>query len=184
MSNSDHTQLFLDQLNSGQDPAIEEFCERYYEMLKALAARNMGNHVRAEPESVALSVAACVISGFQAGSYHVADSRKLRNLLLTITLNKIRQRWRKAKRETPTPDLSDLLARGPGHEDFSEFDGLIDDLLQGLEPEYQRILELRLAGHNRPQIAEMMGITDSAVRVRLDRIHERAQRIVARLDRQ
>jgi hypothetical protein len=89
------TKDFLDKLNEGSDSALEELFRQYFEKLRSLATREMGPHVRAEPDSIVMSVMGSMVRGFRDGRFHVSDSRRLWNLLVTITLNKIRKRVEK-----------------------------------------------------------------------------------------
>jgi RNA polymerase sigma factor (sigma-70 family) len=184
LADSDATRAFLEELNKGGDSAIAEAFERYFDWLQRLAARKMGRHVRAEPESIAMSVMGSLIRGIRDRRFRFANSRKLRNLLVTVTLNKIRNRAAKRSGVTLPTDFIELLGREPNQEDLAIVEDLIETALAGLESPYPEILSMRLAGYTQEEIAERLKMTRSAVRSRLDRIISRLRKLLEEPDKE
>ncbi len=180
MSDSVDASSFLERLNQGNDAAIDEMVTKYYDKLTALAARKMGRHIQAEPESIAVSVMGSMIRGIREKRYQVADSRRLWNLLMTITLHKIAKRAAKQKKEDAgPPDLDAVLASGPTPAACAIFEDLIETALSGLDSTYRTVLLRFLAGWNRTQISEELDITYAAVKYRLNRVLDRLGRLLA-----
>ncbi len=174
------TQEFLDKLNAGSDSALEQLFQQYFEKLRSLAARQTGAHVRAEPDSIVMSVMGSMVRGFREGRFHVPDSRRLWNLLVTITLNKIRKRVEKGHGEKSLPsDLCDQLSQGPGPEDIAIIDDLVETALKGLDDEYRQILTLFLAGANRTEISDQFGLPYATVKYKVNRLIDRFSRLLS-----
>jgi RNA polymerase sigma-70 factor (ECF subfamily) len=179
------TKVFLDKLNEGSDSALEELFYQYFEKLRSLAARKMGAHVPAEPDSIAMSVMGSMVRGFREGRFHVADSRRLWNLLMTITLNKIRKRVEKYHGEESLPsDLEDLLSKDPGPDELAIIIDLVETALAGLDSENRQIFTLYLAGHHRTEIAEQLHLSYATVKYKVKRVTDRLARLIEQADRE
>jgi len=172
------TELFLEKLNAGSDSGLEALFYQYFEKLRSLAARKMGPHVRAAPDSIVMSVMGSMVRGLREGRFHVSDCRRLWNLLVTITLNKIRKRVEKHHGEEPPPSaLYEQLSQGPGPEDIAIVDDLIETALEGLDSEYREILTRFLAGCSRTEISHQLGLSYAAVKYKVSRLVDRFCRL-------
>jgi RNA polymerase sigma-70 factor, ECF subfamily len=177
------SKVFLEKLNEAGDSALEELFQQYFEKLRSLASRKMGAHVPAEPESIVMSVMGSMIRGFRDGRYHVPDSRRLWNLLVTITLNKIRKRVEKRHGEKRLPaEFPDQLSQGPSPDDLAILDDLLETALEGLDSEYRQILTLLLAGYNRTEISRELGLSYATTKYKVSRLIERFTRLLERPD--
>lgn len=184
MSHSDETssevRQFLQNLNDGNDSAIGRLYERYLNDLQALAARRMSPQIDGGPESVAMSVMGSILRGIRGGRFEFESTRKLWNLLVTITLNKIRSRAAKGGGRRPVAaDLSAVLEKGPDREAVAVVHDVIEAALGGLESPFPQILAMRLEGFKRREIAERLEMTDGAVKFKLERIKERLDRLLS-----
>lgn len=182
------TKVFLERLNAGTDSGLEELYLRYFEKLKSLAARRMGTHVRAEPESVVMSALGSLVGGFrrppEQRRFHVADSRRLWNLLVTITLNKIRQRAAQVKHLGPEPsNLDTQLAKGPGPDDLTGIEDLIEAALAGQDADYRQILKMLLDGCSRTEISRELKLPYATVKYKARRLSDRLARLLEQSER-
>jgi RNA polymerase sigma-70 factor (ECF subfamily) len=177
------TKVFLEKLNEGSDSALAELFRQYFEKLSSLAARKMGAHVPAEPDSIVMSVMGSMVRGFRQGRFHVPDSRRLWNLLVTITLNKIRKRVAKRHGEELLPsDLEDQLSKDPGPDELAIINDLIETALAGLDSEYRQIFMLYLAGHHRTEIADQLHLPYATVKYKVKRVTDRLARLLEQAD--
>jgi RNA polymerase sigma factor (sigma-70 family) len=110
-----------------------------------------------------------VLLGIPAQHFDVAPGQTLWPLLVTIVLNKIRDRARKysgPRRNLAKQDRLEnysLLAAGEGAHSQVELDDLIQHLLAGFPPRRRRIMELLLEGHRTGEIAQEMGVSERTV---------------------
>jgi DNA-directed RNA polymerase specialized sigma24 family protein len=91
-------------------------------------------------------------------------------LLVTITLNKIRNRgkfWQRERRdpgrEQPLDGGPDPLESGPSPQDAASLGELVERLLEPFSDRRRRIIELILAGQPVGQIAAEVGTTERTV---------------------
>jgi RNA polymerase sigma-70 factor (ECF subfamily) len=184
MSDSRSTRAFLEELNDGRDSAIGHAFERYFERLCDLAASKKGAHILDGSETIAMSVIGSFVAGIREGRFKFENSHKLWNLLVTVTLNKIRKRARSSRRERFADDLLTVLSREPNQEDLAIIDDLVEKTLSGLDAPYPRILSMRLAGATQDEIAAELKLTRSAVRFRIDRMKSRLVRLLEDSERE
>jgi hypothetical protein len=95
-----------------------------------------------------MSVIGSFIAGIHKSHFRFEDSRKLWNLLVTITLNKIRKRVAKNREGDLPPDYIEMLSREPGPEDLAVVQDLNDKIVEGLKESHSKILPLLLQGHS------------------------------------
>ena len=180
MSRSDETSTFLDRLNSGEDAALEQLFVDYSDRLLGLVRRRMGSHIPSDPESVVASVFGSMIRGIREERFRLDERRKTWNLLVTISLNKIRKRWNKKRPALQDAPWEVVLQEGPSAEDLVEIEDVVRKVLDGLESPYPEILWLRMEGHTKLEIADALGMTHVSVKTRLNRLRERLERILSR----
>jgi len=186
MCNSGSASDFFDRLNNGRNSAIEDVFRRYVEKLVRLAKRRIGADLRGrvDPEEVAHSAVGSVIRGIREERFRFEDERRLWNLFVTITLNKIRRSAALARKQDQLPDWSDLLSREPGQEEDAIFSDLKESVLAGLDSQYRAILDMRLASVTQMEIADELGTTRAAVRYKLERLQERLQKLMEQSSRE
>lgn len=160
-------QLLL-ALQGGDEAGAEQIFARYYDRLICMVAKSYGSSGgNTETDSdVAQSV---FRSFFRRGSideFHIADDGTLWPILVTIALNKIRNRtkyWTRQKRdvgkEVGQEELSAILSRDPTPDEAVILGEVIDDLMAQFPDRRQRILRMLLDGHALKEIMEAEGTT-------------------------
>jgi DNA-directed RNA polymerase specialized sigma24 family protein len=179
---------WIGDLKAGGDAAARPLWERYFAQLVRLARDRLRSARRpgadADEEDAALSAFDSFCRGAAQGRFpDLADRDDLWRLLVVITARKVvdqvdRQRAQKrgGGRLVGEADLGGLdrvVGDGPGPEMAAavvdEYQrlraALADDLLQ-------RVLDLRLEGLTRGEIADRLGITERAVRRKLGVIRD------------
>jgi len=171
----------VDRWRGGDEDAASELHQRYGERLVMLARRRMANkwQGRFDPEDVVQSVFRTMFRRTQAGSFEFQKDDDFWKLMVTITLNKVRNRVRGKKRD---PDreknqfddgLAAVMSREPGTADVVAFTDLLDTIQKRLSPIEQQLLNLRLEGYTQEEIAEQNEVDVRTVRRRLNKIREK-----------
>jgi DNA-directed RNA polymerase specialized sigma24 family protein len=179
---------WIGDLKAGGDSAAEHFWERYFERLVRLARGRLRAALRAgtfeDEEDAALSAFDSFCRDAASGRLpRVADRDDLWRLLVVITLGKVtdqieRQLARKRgggrllgaadgggldllAADEPGPELAAMVV-----EEYRRLRAALgDDILR-------RVLDLRLEGCTREEIASRLGITERAVRRKLGVIRD------------
>ncbi len=187
---------WIGDLRVGGDSAAQHLWERYFHRLVHLARARFPSVRRAgvieDEEDAALSAFDSFCRGVARGRYPQLDNREdLWRLLVVITLRKVRRQiGRQAAQKRGSGRLlgeSDLVAA-----DAAEIDGLDRIAGEGPSPalvamvvdEYRRlrdglrndslrqVLDLRLEGYTREEIAERLGCSERTVKRKLELIRE------------
>src|SRR3954468_16877007 len=154
----------LRRLRRGEESAATALYLKYARRLLALAQARTSNDLAAKEEAddIVQSVFKSFFRKASAGLYDVPEGEELWNLLLVITINKIRAKGnyhRAAKRDMrlATGDQPlEAVAAGEGANDaaLAELRMVIDEILTGLPEKSAEIVELRIAGH---EVNEIVG---------------------------
>jgi RNA polymerase sigma-70 factor (ECF subfamily) len=175
----------IERWRNGDQAAATELYRRYFERLLALVSRNLSSRFNAQvnAEDVLQSVFRSVFRRAQAGAFTFADDGQLWKLLVTVALNKVRNRVRYLQAEKrssgPNPGLSGIefdvrlverLSGEPTPADAASFSDLLEMLLHRLEPDEREALGMRLEGCDQKEIAAKLDVTDRTVRRMWDRI--------------
>lgn len=182
-------ETLIDGVRAGDPAALGAFYRRYGPSLERLAARQIepGMRRRFGPESIAQSVCRTFMDRARGDGYELADGDSLWRLLCAIALTKVRERARYhlrqrrgVQREVHGEAAGDALERSraatPGPEEEAVFREQFQCLLDALDEEERRVLELRLEANSQQQIAEEMAVSERTVRRILKRIEERFTR--------
>jgi RNA polymerase sigma-70 factor (ECF subfamily) len=176
------------------DEAARRIWERYVHRLLALAGQDLGRsvQVRTGPEDVVQSAFGSYFR--RRAGYELADRDELWSLLVTITLNKVRnanRHHRRQKRDVrrtqsigeigglegggcvfdprrdkdPTPEEAAALAE--------EVKQRLHELEAAGEPDLRRIAQLKLEGYSNREIAESLGLVERSIERKLGRIRKR-----------
>jgi len=154
----------------GDQAAAQVLFERYYVRLVRLARERMGA-LRGVEESadVAQSVFESVFLRGRACQIEIGPNDSLWPLLVTITINKIRNRikyWSREKRdlrrEVPLQG-NDPLETGPLPEDATRLSDLVQQLLEPFSPRRRKIIEHLLQDAPIPEIARQVGTSERTV---------------------
>ncbi len=149
---SDRSLLQLFQ--TGSENAAAELYGRYAERLDYLASRGLGDDMRSlvESEDVVQSIFRTFFRRASAGDYTVPEDSELWNLLVTISLNKLRAigvHYRRQKRSVASTVHSDTHIEQAEDNDQVAYHVLrmvIDDLIESLPDAHQKIIRLQIDG--------------------------------------
>ena len=152
----------LHRYRDGQEDAATALYKRYAVRLKRLAEKKTGTKMasRIDPEGIVQSVFRTFFRRVSKGHYEVADGDDLWNLLLVISLNKLRKeatKQRTAKRDiSKTQSLLESDANSLAKNDDEAFLVLrltVEEILSSLSETERTIVELRIEGHDINHIA-------------------------------
>ena len=151
---SDRT--LLRRLRHGEESAATTLYLKYARRLLALAQARTSSDLAAKEEAddIVQSVFKSFFRKASAGLYDVPEGEELWNLLLVITINKIRAKGnyhRAAKRDmrlaAGDQPLEAVADDGTNDAALAELQMVIDEILRGLPGKSAEIVELRIAGH-------------------------------------
>jgi RNA polymerase sigma-70 factor, ECF subfamily len=147
----------LQRLRHGEESAATALYLRYARRLLALAQARTSSDLAAKEEAddIVQSVFKSFFRKASAGLYDVPEGEELWNLLLVITINKIRAKGnyhRAAKRDmrlAAGEQPLEAVAADEGGNDaaLTELRMVIDEILKGLPEKSAEIVELRIAGN-------------------------------------
>ena len=183
----------IEGLRNGDRDALAAFCQQYGDALRRIADRKLPNAVRRriDPEDVVQSVCRTFFRRANEGEFHLGSSGELWRLLCAITLTKVHEQTRFHLRQKrgvnresepePRPDEDSVIhqpaAAEPSPAHAAQFADQFQQLLQQLEPNEQRIVDLKLQEFTNEQIAEQLQCSERTVR----RILKRVQAVLAQL---
>lgn len=158
----------LKRLRHGDFDAATQLYIRYAYRLRLLAQSQcspaLARHVGLD--DIVQSVFGSFFRRAAEGVYEVPDGNELWNLLLVITLNKIRAkaifhqaRKRDVRRTTEGIDLDDWFSSAQRSDNipYALLRMVIDEALQDFEPDDRQAICLRIDGYQVDQIAEKTG---------------------------
>jgi RNA polymerase sigma-70 factor (ECF subfamily) len=164
----------------GDQQAATELVQRYTGRLIALAQGRLSARLasRIDAEDVVQSAYRSFFAGARAGRFDIRQGSDLWQLLVVITLNKLhnqvrhnlvdKRSVRREQRLAGERNLDRILAQHLAQEPSPiEALALVDEverLMQRLDPEQRRMLELRLQGHDLEEIAEQTQRSQRTVR--------------------
>jgi len=146
----------LRRLRRGEESAATALYLKYARRLLALAQARTSVDLAAKEEAddIVQSVFKSFFRKASAGLYDVPEGEELWNLLLVITINKIRAKGnyhRAAKRDmrlaAGDQPLEAVADQGANDAALAELQMVIDEILKGLPEKSAEIIELRIAGH-------------------------------------
>ena len=170
-------------LRSGDSAVLGDFFRQYGPALERVAAGriNPGLRRRVGPETIALSVCRTFMRRAADDQFTLEDDDSLWRLLCAITLTKVKEQSRFHLRQKRGVDReTDIDALGepptdaqPTPEAAAIFADEFRHLVESLEEEERKILELRLSEQTHAQIAEEVGCSERTVRRVLARLRDR-----------
>jgi RNA polymerase sigma factor (sigma-70 family) len=182
VSDSDCAVELLERWRTGDQSAARTLYEHYAQSLCALVERRIGQRLRRR-----IGTDEPVQSAFRTffrrtadGQYQIDHSVDLWNLLVTITLNKLRHMVERETGKKRDPDREvgldgqlpnpELIAREPTPEEAAALDDELETLLAKLKPPEPEIVRLRLQGYSTSDIADKLGLARQTIRRKIDRI--------------
>ncbi len=192
---------WIDGLKAGDEAAVAELWDRYFNRLVVLARQRLGTTPRrvADEEDVAVSVFRCLCAGAESGRLaEIEDRGDLWRVLVTMTLRKtIDQQRRLAgkKRGSGKVRGESVFFRksegkaSPGLQQFSDdlptplMMAIIEEegqrLLAALEDEkLEQICLWKLEGFTNDEIAAKMSLTTRSIERKLQRIREKWSQVL------
>jgi RNA polymerase sigma-70 factor (ECF subfamily) len=170
---ADSLESLLDQLNSGDDAAVEEVFRSYEPYLRTVVRRQLSPQLRAKFDSIDVvqSVWGDVLKGFREGGMRFASVAHLRAFLVKAARNRfidrVRQQRTAARLEQPLRETDrDALPSSPSPRasELAVAGELWDRLLARCPAEHRDILSLRRQGCTLVEIAQRTGLHEGSVR--------------------
>lgn len=190
MSDERGDRTLANEAIEGDRQAFDEIFGRYSEKLIRLARSRISDRLaaRIEAEDVVQSVFRTFFGRMQEGRFQFNEENDLWKLLVSITLNKLRNQvdWHTAaKRDvsaeqplsgaTSSLNAFDVDGETPSPEAVVAFVDLLEHFMAELRDGDRKILELRLQGLTQDEIAHEVGCTERTVRRVLERIRQIAE---------
>lgn len=188
----DEVTRWIEGLTEGEDAAVAQIWQRYYEPLVNLARRKLGQSSRrmADEEDVALSAFQSFCRGAVAGSFPQLDSRHdLWKLLVTITARKAAAQIRHAHRQKRgegtvrgesvfvQPDASQVCGIDQAAGDdptpafIAEMSEQCEQLLERLnDPTLRQIALAKLEGYSNEDLAQQLQCAPRTIERKLAQI--------------
>lgn len=186
-SDERHSREWLNDLMDGKEAVVGEFWNQYGNRLEKLADRQLNAKLnrRIEANDVVQSACRTFFRRAEAGQFHLEESESLWRLLCAIVVNKARMKIRfhlQAKRTVGNEeDLSsneesprDLaVSKSPTPDALAEFNDQFEFIMQSLDDEEAKIIQLKLEDLNNDEIATRIGCSERTVRRIFARIRAR-----------
>jgi RNA polymerase sigma-70 factor (ECF subfamily) len=196
MREGDREHELIAGLRAGDRRAVREFCERYGPLLHAFADKHLPTPLRRRlgPEDVVQSVCRTFFRRAQAGEFHFPESENLWALLCAITLTKVQEQTRFHRRKkrdigrevSPTYDSSSNVAETlepvytqPTPAQAAEFADQFRQVLDCLDDEERRLVDLKLQDCTNLEAADRLGCSERTVRRILKRVQSHLERRLA-----
>lgn len=186
LTDSQFTRL-LSRAAEGDPSALEQLALQYEPKVRMVARVLLGPALRPYLESVDLaqSVHKSIMIGLRNTRYAITSPDQLIALALTIVRRKASRHWRHLRKQdrlswgrNPDDGPTDhVLGTLQSHEaDPAQLVQVNDDirhLFQDLDETERRILERLAEGFSQAEVADLIGISRVALRVRLTRLRQR-----------
>ncbi|HET6575118.1 MAG TPA: sigma-70 family RNA polymerase sigma factor [Fimbriiglobus sp.] len=174
----------------GDPAALDALIREYEPKVRVVARVLLGPALRPYLDSVDLaqSVHKSIMTGLKEDRFVIAGPDQLVGLAITVLRRKAAKHWRHLQRQKrlsgdgssrSTDDLPGVLTAlsSPGSDPAADaqFRDHLDHLCRHLDDAERRILDLRLEGYTPSEIADRIGVSRFALRVRLTRLRQRLQ---------
>jgi RNA polymerase sigma-70 factor (ECF subfamily) len=183
-------------LRAGDPNAAAELYRQHVPHLVVVAQRHLSQRLRRrmDAEDVVQSAFRSFCLRMRNGQFQFDEQDDIWRLLVTITLNKLRQKAeyhsagkRSIEREQSLTPLTadqtwknlDAVARDPAPDEQLVLLEDIDHLTEGLDEHQKRMVELRLLGYQLDEIAQATERSERTVRRVMDKVKERLEQMVA-----
>lgn len=177
----------VERWKSGDQSAAQELHRLYSAQLCRLAEQQLDQRLkrRVDGEDVVQSVFRSFFRRTANGEYAIDDSAELWNLLVRITLNKVRDQARhhRAQKRDVAAEAADIeetlieeLAHEPTPEDAAALLDEVETALQGVSAQEANVIRLAMDGYSSSEIASELGCSRWTVRRILNRLGTRISR--------
>ncbi|QEL16255.1 RNA polymerase sigma factor [Limnoglobus roseus] len=180
----------INRAGRGEATAIEALVRQYEPKVRIVARVLLGPALRPYLDSVDLaqSVHKSIVTGLRDNKFVAHSPDDLVGLAVTILRRKAAKHWRHLQRQRRLSGdgtargrdelpgvLSTLSGGGTDPADDAQYRDQLDHLCNQLDDAERTILDLRLEGYGPSEIADKIGISRVALRVRLTRLRQRLQ---------
>jgi RNA polymerase sigma-70 factor (ECF subfamily) len=176
----------LARARGGDHEALAELVRQYEPKVRLVARVLLGPALRPYLDSLDLvqSVHRSVLLGLRQNKFAFDSAENLMALALTLVRRKAARQWRRLKRQQrldagpgETGGLAQVLTSLSSPEQdparAAQFADQVEHLCAGLSEPERRLLELRLNGSSPAEVADELGLSAVAMRVRLTRLRQR-----------
>jgi RNA polymerase sigma-70 factor, ECF subfamily len=179
----------IESWRSGDGSAASVLYQRYLQKLLNLVSHHLSAkfNPRFDAEDVVQSVFMSLFRRARKGDFTFEDDEDFWKLLLTIALNKVRNKVRfhqadkrAASREVRNADdegsggyILNRLSQDPTAAETVAFADLFTAVIDCLDPREQQLIHLRLEGYTQQEIAARLQVDERTVRRMFVRIRER-----------
>lgn len=165
----------------GDEAAAAVLHQRYGERLIQLARKRLSAKFqgRLDPEDVVQSVFRTIFRRTRNGAFEFEKDDDLWKLLVTVTLNKVRNKVRGKKRDPNREvgqfddSLAAIMSGEPSTLDLVTFTDLLNEICGQLSPIESELLTLRLEGFTQEEIASKNNVDVRTIRRRIGKIREK-----------
>jgi RNA polymerase sigma factor (sigma-70 family) len=180
----------MENWRRGDEAAATVLYQRYLQKLLNLVGQHLSRkfNPRFDPEDVVQSVFHSLFRRARAGDFTFQDDADFWKLLLTIALNKVRNkvRYHQAEKRNPSreapaqnvnhrPDeyILNRLSHNPTALESVSFADLFTVVLDCLEPREQQLIHYRLEQYTQQEMAQRLNVDERTVRRMFVRIRQR-----------
>ncbi len=192
------SQQLVKKWRKGDEDAATALFQRYVERLTQLVGAKLSKklNARLDPDDIAQSAFKSMFRRVREGDFEFGDDRAFWQLLVTIAVNKVRNKVRfvsAAKRDVSRDTASggddsydayvaSCLSRAPTSDEVVEFEELLEKLFDHLPHREARTLQLRMDGQTQQEIAEELNVDVRTVRRDLDHLRPRLKEMFEMTD--
>ena len=175
----------MEQAQAGDEIALRQLCEHYEPKIRIVARVLLGPALRPHFDSLDLvqSVHRSLLVGLRQEKFDISTPDKLIALATTMVRRKVARKWRTAQRQfrlggNPNQSsiqdvLVSLLSTEADPARVAEHRDEVAHLYAQLDDTERRVLELRAEGFTTNEVAEQLGLSGVALRVRMTRLRQR-----------
>jgi len=174
-------------LRDGDPEAVREFCLTYGPVLQRIADRRIAGALRRrlDAEDVVQSACRTFVRRAAGGEFRLDDAEGMWRLLCAITLSKVREQARHHLRKKRGLDREEQPAEGssgvdfspadpgPGPADAAEFADGFETLMESLDRDERRVVDLKLQDLTNDEIAAKLACSERTVRRLLKQVRDR-----------
>jgi RNA polymerase sigma factor (sigma-70 family) len=181
-------QTLLALAGQGDEAALGELVRQYEPKVRIVARVLLGLRPYLDSVDLAQSVHKSIVTGLRDQRFAMTGPDDLIGLAITVLRRKAAKHWRHLQRqrrlsgvssEKSTGDLTGVLTAlsctGTDPAVEAQFRDQVDHLCTHLDDAEKQILDLRLEGYTPAEIADRIGVSRVALRVRLTRLRQRLQ---------